>query len=43
MSATHMDCYIQNPSVEVLGVIDPNESKGRALAEKHSAGGGFRP
>ncbi len=38
MSATHMDCYIQNPSVEVLGVIDPNESKGRALAEKHGVG-----
>ena len=33
MSATHIDCYIQNPSVEVLGIIDPNEEKGRRLAE----------
>ena len=35
MSATHMACYIQNPSVEVLGVIDPNENKGRKLAAEH--------
>lgn len=36
MGATHLDCYLRNPDVAVLGIVDTDEKKGRSLAEKHS-------
>ncbi len=36
MGVTHLGCHLRNPEVSVQGIIETDEPKGRALAEKHS-------
>ncbi|MDY4609685.1 MAG: Gfo/Idh/MocA family oxidoreductase [Sphaerochaetaceae bacterium] len=36
MGVTHLECHLRNPEVNVLGIIETDEAKGLALAEKHS-------